>query len=206
MMKYLLYYLCLIFLSGKVGASEYDVQNVHKVFHVTQNNSFITQNIKDKKGRLKYIFVCMDYKQSEDYVGEYGAFSGFYQCKLFSLNDGAEIFQPVVDWGVTQTRARFFLSQIIGGCKDHLLYGHEREFLVRGMRIIIDIYDFLPKKSPNSFWDNYFFKLKLDVTTYPKATGDFSGYASEMCVSDKENIDGLGNLIDNAHIIREKTY
>lgn len=205
-MRYQIYYLCLLFLPGKGFTSEYEIQNFHKVFYVTQKNPFITQNILGRDGKPKYKFICMDYKQSENYVGEYGAFSGFYQCKLFSLIDGTEIFQPVADWGVTQTRARFFLSQIIGGCKEHSLYGHKREFLVRGIRVIINIHDFTPIKSPKSFWGNYAFKLKLDVINYPKATGDFSGYASEMCASDKEGVDNSGNLIDNPHIIREYAY
>lgn len=61
-----------------------------------------------KNGDIEYIFVCMDYNESEKYIGEYGTFSGFYQCKFFSVKDGSEIFQPVANWGVTETQARFF--------------------------------------------------------------------------------------------------
>lgn len=205
-MKFWLYLVSLILFPNDIWALNFEVQNVHSIFSVTQNNPFITHTIIAKNGDVEYIFVCMDYNESEKYIGKYGNFSGFYQCKLFSVKDGSEIFQPIANWGVTETRARFFLSQIIGGCKDHPLYGHRREFHVRGMKILIDIYDFLPKKSPKIFWEKYSFKLKLDVTNYPDATSAFSGYASEMCVSDHEETDHSGNLVDDAHIVTKNTY
>ncbi|MDK9364602.1 hypothetical protein [Lelliottia wanjuensis] len=205
-MKYLLFILCLIFLPQYVLASNAEVQGVHRVFSVSEHNPYIIQRIMTITGRQEYVFVCMDYNKSEIYTGEYGAFSGFYQCKLLSMEDGVDVFQPVMDWGVTETRARFSLSQIIGGCKDHPLYGHRREFLVRGMKIRINIYDFSPMKSPESFWKVYNFKLQLDITNYPHATSAFSGYASEMCLSDSEKTDQFGNLIDDARIITENTY
>ncbi|EOD1045425.1 TPA: hypothetical protein U2L50_004758 [Citrobacter farmeri] len=205
-MKLLLFFIFFIVLPQNVLALNSEIQNVHSIFSVSQDNSFIIQKIMATNGEEEYIFVCMDYNKSENYTGEYGTFSGFYQCKFFSLKDGSEIFQPVADWGVTETRARFFMSQIIGGCKDHPLYGHRREFFVRGMKIVIDINDFSPKKSPGSFWKVYKFKLRLDVTNYPGAASDFSGHASEMCESDNEKTDESGNLIDNVHIIKKNTY
>lgn len=205
-MKFWLYLICLIFFPSDIWALNVEVQNVHSIFSVSQKNPFIIHDVMAKNGDIEYIFVCMDYNESEKYIGEYGTFSGFYQCKFFSVKDGSEIFQPVANWGVTETRARFFLSQIIGGCKDHPLYGHRREFRVRGMKILIDIYDFLPERSPELFWEIYSFKLRLDVTNYPNATSDFSGYAPEMCVSDHEETDSSGRLVDDAHIVTRNVY
>lgn len=71
-MKFWLYLICLIFFPSDIWALNVEVQNVHSIFSVSQNNPFIIHDVMAKNGDIEYVFVCMDYNESEKYIGEYG--------------------------------------------------------------------------------------------------------------------------------------
>lgn len=152
-------------------------------------------------GEKRYVLGCMHTPQAELYQGNWGAFSGMFQCKLIDLKDGADILQPGDKWGSTVTRARFYHYEVMGGCRDHQWYGHRREFHVRGMKVVLDIADFVPGSTIQTFYDDYRFTLDMQVTNDKSATSAWGGYAPEICRVDNEYIDKHGKLQGKVSII-----
>lgn len=155
--------------------------------------------VRSAKGRALYRLVC---RSGEYEGGDYGNFSGFFQCKLLDLNTGADIFRPAPEWNRDWTRARFYTYSIIGGCKDHPEYGHLRTFAARGMKVRIDIHDLVPKENMASLFEKYRFALDIAIDRDDTAQTPFVGYERETCIADFEKIDERGNFVDNARIIK----
>lgn len=179
------------------------IQEVYQRFPQTADSLLLEQPILLATGEKRYVLGCMHQKQADIYQGDWGNFSGMFQCKLRDLTDDTDILQPTEHWGSTVTRARFYESDVIGGCRDHRWYGHRREFHVRGMKVVLDIVDFVPGSTIQTFYDNYHFTLNVQVTNDKSATSAWGGYATEICRVDNEYIDKHGKLQGKVSIIHD---
>lgn len=175
-----------------------------RLLHITQTRYTPLRELPVllKTGEKRYVLGCMHTPQAELYQGNWGAFSGMFQCKLIDLKDGADILQPVDEWGSTVTRARFYHYEVMGGCRKHQWYGHRREFHVHGMKVVLDIVDFVPGSTIQPFYDDYRFTLNVAITNDKSANSAWGGYAPEICRVDNEYIDKYGKLQGQVSIIR----
>lgn len=152
-----------------------------------------------ESGEKRYVLGCMHTPLAEFYQGSWGA--GMFQCKLVDLKDGVDILQPADKWGSTVTRARFYHYEVMGGCRKPQWYGHRREFHVRGMKVVLNIVDFVPGSSVQTFYDDYRFTLNVQVTNDKSSTSAWGGDAPEICCVDNEYIDEHGKLQGKVSII-----
>ncbi|MDF3827564.1 MULTISPECIES: hypothetical protein [unclassified Pseudocitrobacter] len=195
--------ICLyLMLPGAVMAAWPTIQEVHQRFPQTADSLLLEQPILLATGEKRYVLGCMHQKQADVYQGDWGNFSAMFQCKFRDLTDDSDILQPTDHWGSTVTRARFYASDVIGGCRDHRWYGHRREFHVRGMKVVLDIVDFVPGSTIKTFYDQYRFTLNVDVINDTTATSAWGGLAAEMCRAETEGFDKDGHFIDRVDTIR----
>lgn len=209
MKKYLIIY-CMFFLSGPNKAEEIypKITPIHKKVTITSDNTAFEFYLSSKEREKAYEFVCRD---GEYYNEEYfGNFSGFYQCKLFEIlkngHLGADVLGPDISWRSSVTRARFDISSIIGRCKNHQEYGHERTFLTQGMKVNINIHDLKPTERMTKIFEKYSFILDVDINNHPSTQSEFSGYEKEECTAEYEGVDKNGNFTDKVKIIKHKEY
>jgi len=156
---------------------------IHKQAEITSENTAFEFYLLSEEKIKKYEFVCRDGNYYDE--ADFGNFSGFYQCKLIKmLNNGqlgADVLAPDISWRSSVTRARFDVSSIIGGCRNHPEYGHERVF-----------------------FDKYKFTLDVNINNHPSSSSEFSGYEKEVCTAESERIDQFGNYIDKVKIIKQE--
>lgn len=188
------------------SASWPEIQELHQHFFQNANSSLLVFPVRLLSGEKRYMLGCMNARLSDTYEGKWGNFSGLFQCKLVDIKEGTDLFQPVENWGSTVTRARFDTTAVIGGCRDNHWYGHRREFHARGMKIVLDIINFVPGKTPSTFYTDYQFTLKLDATNDNTATLGWSGYAPEVCLSSLEDVDENGEYTDHVHISTDNAF
>lgn len=192
----------LFFLTLPAAANYTGIIPIHKHAEITSENTSLEFYLSSKERVKAYKFVCQD----GDYYNEetYGNFSGFYQCKLFEIlkngHLGADILGPDRSWRSSVTRARFNMSSIIGGCKNHSEYGHERIFLVQGMKVIINIHDLKPTNRMAEVFEKYSFSIDVNINNHRSSQSEFSGYEKEECTAEYEKIDPSGHYIDKVKI------
>lgn len=207
-MKKHLMFCFIFFLSGSNKAEEIypKIVPIHKRVAITSDKTAFEFYLSSKEREKAYEFVCRD---GEYYDEEYfGNFSGFYQCKLFEIlkngHLGTDVLGPDGNWRSSVTRARFDMSSIIGGCKNHQEYGHERTFLTQGMKVNINIHDLKPTDGMEKIFENYSFILDVDIINHPSVQSEFSGYEKEECTAEYEGVDKNGNFTDKVKIIKHK--
>ena len=200
--------LCYMLFSLNFPAASADYPSiipVHKQSEITSENTAFEFYLLSEKKIKTYEFVCRD----GDYYNEsdFGNFSGFYQCKLIQIIKngrlGADVLAPDISWRSSVTRARFDVSSIIGGCRNHPEYGHERVFFVQGMKVVINIHDLKPTAGMINLFDKYKFTLDVNINNHPSSSSEFSGYEKEMCTAEYERIDQSENYIDKVKIIKQ---
>ncbi|TBL75193.1 hypothetical protein EYY94_09360 [Obesumbacterium proteus] len=201
----LLYYM-LFYLNFPAASAGYPpIIPIHKQAEITsENTTFEFYLLSEEKIKI-YEFVCRDGNYYDE--ADFGNFSGFYQCKLIKmLNNGqlgADVLAPDISWRSSVTRARFDVSSIIGGCRNHPEYGHERVFFVQGMKVVINIHDLKPTAGMVNLFDRYKFTLDVNINNHPSSSSEFSGYEKEVCTAEYERIDQSGNYIDKVKIIKQ---
>jgi hypothetical protein len=135
---------------------------IRKTFYVSDvNKADVSLHIKAQDGRDLYTLQC----HSAGYEGDPGFdYSGDFECRLV-LADGRNTYSTLLtedldqsrDW---ESRGRFFVASLRGGCANVPEFGAVRNFELRGMRLTLRIFNPV-------FEGEKLHSLKLSVTVAP---------------------------------------
>jgi len=181
----------LIVLTGAVGSSPAaqkrtwpNVSQMDATFRVTEKNPHIETTIFSDTGESLYQLVCHEGDFEDDRTGSYNF---LFHCKLMPV-DGEDkfldLFTPSRHWRRSRTRARFSGPD---KCSDHPYYGLRRTFLIRGMRVELQMSGFTSEPSLREELERrllkptrYSFSFSVRVIPDPRATNEIAGPA-EVC-------------------------
>jgi hypothetical protein len=115
------------------------VRPVSKTLEVADSrHMFFTSVVQDKGGKGIFKLVCFPGGHTEHDFD----YSGLVQCRLIDLGPNAEsadvLTQPNAgrDW---LSRGKFEVSELTGNCSNDPDFGSKRVFLLRGMRIALQV-------------------------------------------------------------------
>ena len=142
----------LIVLIGAVGSSAAaqkrtwpNVSQMDATFRVTEKNPHIETTIFSDTGESLYQLVCHEGDFEDQRTGYYDL---CFHCKLMPV-DGKDkfldLFTPSRHWRRSRTRAAFDAG--LDKCGEHPYYGLRRTFLMRGMRIELQMSGFTMEPS-----------------------------------------------------------
>jgi hypothetical protein len=152
------------------------VKPFSKTFHIVDaSTAQILIPIQNPNGHTIYNLACYGPKSqpnASDFV-----YDGEFECRLTEENKAKSEYSTLFtedpnqsrDW---QSRARFFGSELAGQCGEIPQFGREREFLLRGMRISLQIGDvtFGSNKKLKSFT----FTVSVQNDREPEAQGQIA--------------------------------
>jgi hypothetical protein len=157
---------------------------------MSEKNPNIQTTIFSPGGNPLYRIVCHEGDFEDANTGTYNL---LFQCKLGPQGEGShfeDFFSPNAQWPRSTTRATFN-SGLNDKCSDDPYYGQRRTFLVRGMKIVLEVKNFEVKPSIAESVKRdlikpteYSFSLGIDIGPDQDATGEFAGPAPHMCVAD----------------------
>lgn len=136
------------------------------------NDSHVAIDICSQDGRKLYDLQCHPGDYPKDLFFDY---SGFFHCRLRSLYSEEELgslltdsFEDTKEW---ENRGRFLIEHILPDHENYKDWGRERHFRLRGMEIILKIWDeVLKKKNNGSIEDIEGFKFSVDIKNCPSSS------------------------------------
>lgn len=125
------------------------IQKFNGIYHfVSVAKAGVDIPIKDKSGKPVYMLKCHSGLYDKDPDFDY---SGLLDCRLISLYSKEKVSTLFTetqnqqnDW---ENRGRFLAEHLRSGCAEYPDWGSRRSFYVRGMKIILFIYDVAYEKS-----------------------------------------------------------
>ncbi len=181
------------------------VSPLRAVFSISTDQPHVETIIFSKEGRGLYSLRC----HQGDYMDEFDSdYDHMYHCKMLPLDRKDELFDlfsPYDTWNKARTRALFRREQVNGGCKNHRYYGSKRVFLMRNMKVTLEVTNFRSpsvtdilkgKKKP------YFsFQLLVDVKPAPEADQSHAEPVSELCFGSYE-LNKKGVAVETINVIK----
>jgi len=166
------------------------VSNLRATFDVTDKNPNIETTVFEEAGKPLYRIICHE-GDFED--AETGSYDLLFHCKLVPVDTKdrfRDLFVPSDRWRRSRTRATFN-SGLDDKCSDHPFYGQRRTFLVRGMKIKLEVAHFTFKPTEAEILEKglikptqYGFSFGIDVIPDSTATGEIAGPAPQVCEDD----------------------
>lgn len=140
------------------------------------SNAHVDIGIFSTDGEKVYDFQCHPGDYPNDPLFDY---SGFFHCRLISLYSKEELGSLLTDsleetkeW---ENRGRFLVDHVIPGHADYVDWGRERHFRLRGIEIILKIYDETFKRKSDGSIDNVkAFSFNVNIKNRPSSDGEIS--------------------------------
>src|SRR6266496_455605 len=166
-----------------------NVSQMDAAFLVTEKNPHIETTIFSDTGKALYQLVCHEGDFEE---GRTGSYNLLFQCKLVPVDEKdrfLDLFTPSDHWRRSRTRASFDAG--LDKCSEHPYYGLRRIFLIRGMRIALQMSGFTMEPSLREYLQKrlitptrYSFSFSVRVIPDPQANNEIAGTAPEVCEED----------------------